>query len=219
MKLIPIRRVQMFVFFTSALFLLSDIIPAIAQRGVQINIDPTTGEDIIGDAANEPTLSVSPIDPDILVCGWRQFDTVNSSFRKAGFAYSDDGGSTWTNGGTLTRPPGLPKNTQQTDPVLSVDSDGAFYFWSEVFDPVFGQYVYKSFTGGASWEELFPVEENPTSGDKGWITVDRTGGIGNGHVYGGWTNFTLDGMCFVRSIDGGETYSPAARIADDSGTQ
>jgi hypothetical protein len=219
MKFWVLRTIRLNAVLTTGLFLLNLTTTAFAQRGVQINVDPVTGEDIIGDAANEPTLSLSSVDPNILVCGWRQFDTIHSSFRKAGFAHSNDGGSTWTNGGTLTRPPGLPKNTQQTDPVLAVDSEGVFYFWSEVFDPIFGQYVYKSFTGGMSWEEPFPVEEDPTSGDKGWITIDRTGGIGEGHVYGGWTNFSLDGMCFVRSIDGGEAYSPAVRIADDDGTQ
>ena len=190
-----------------------------AQQGVQINVDPSTGEDIIGDAANEPTLSVSPVDPSVLVCGWRQFDTIASSFRKAGFAYSHDGGQTWTNGGTLTPPPDPPGNTQQTDPVLSVDSSGNFYYWSETHSPVFGQYVYKSFNDGITWEAPFPVEDPATSGDKGWIAIDRTGGIGDGHVYGGWTNFHLNGVCFVRSIDGGETYSPAVLIADLGGTQ
>ncbi len=201
------------------LLLLSLAFSLSAQHGEQINTDPMTGEDIIGDAANEPTLSVSPVDPNILVCGWRQFDTISSDDRKAGYGYSSDGGESWTSGGTLAPPPGFPGRTQQTDPVLEVDTEGVFYFWSEIFFPVFGQYVYKSFTGGVTWEEPFPVEDPVTSGDKPWIAIDRTGGVGNGNVYGGWTNFTLEGMCFVRSIDGGETYSPAERIADRDGTQ
>lgn len=194
-------------------------VSALPQRGIQVNTDPSTGEDIVGDAANEPTLSIDPTDSSILVCGWRQFDTINSSFRKAGFAYSHDGGLEWVNGGTLDRPPGLPQNTQQTDPVLSVDSQGIFYFWSEVFDPLFGQYVYPSFDGGTTWDVPYPVEDPVTSGDKPWIAIDRTGGIGEGNIYGGWTNFDLDGVCFVRSTDGGATFSPAVRIADLGGSQ
>jgi hypothetical protein len=201
------------------LFLLSLSTIVFAQQGVQINVDPGSGEDVIGDAGNEPTLSQSPVDPDVLVCGWREFETISSSSRKAGFAYSYDGGLTWTNGGTLTQPPGFPSNTQQTDPVLEVDSDGVFYYWSEVFDPSFGQYVYKSYTDGMTWGTPFPVENPVTSGDKPWIAIDRTGGIGEGNVYGGWTNFDFSRVCFVRSIDGGETYSPAAAIADQASTQ
>ena len=31
-----------------------------------------------------------------MVVGWRQFDSVSSNFRQAGYGYTGDGGSTWT---------------------------------------------------------------------------------------------------------------------------
>ena len=190
---------------------------ALAQRGVQINTHPFTGEDIIGDAGNEPTLAISPVDPNRFVVGWRQFPAVNSDARYAGFAYSSDGGLSWTNGGVLDEPPSVP-NAQQSDPVLSVDSQGVFHYWSETFRPHFGQFIYASLDGGETWETPTAIED-PASGDKCWVTVDASGGIGDGHIYGGWNHFNLGGHCFVRSTDGGQSFSTPVRIADQGGTQ
>ncbi len=80
---------------------------AIVRRGpfvsVQVNVDEH-GMNILGDAANEPSIAIDPTNPDRMVIGWRQFDTVDSDFRQAGFAYTDDGGKTWTVPGVLTHP-------------------------------------------------------------------------------------------------------------------
>ena len=51
--------------------------------------------DILGDAGNETSLAVDPNNPNRIVIGWRQFDTVTSNFRQAGYGYSLDGGITW----------------------------------------------------------------------------------------------------------------------------
>jgi len=60
--------------------------PASVQIGpfvsVQVNVD-ARGDNIVGDAANEPSLAISPVDPSQLVIGWRQFDSVLSDFREA----------------------------------------------------------------------------------------------------------------------------------------
>src|SRR5207302_1417125 len=61
---------------------------------VQVNVNGN-GMNILGDAANEPSTSVDPIDPRRIVIGWRQFDNVASNFRQAGRASSRDGGRTW----------------------------------------------------------------------------------------------------------------------------
>jgi hypothetical protein len=54
---------------------------AIAVRGsyqsFQVNVDGAQNN-IVGDAANEPTIAVDPTNPDIMVIGWRQFDTIAS---------------------------------------------------------------------------------------------------------------------------------------------
>jgi len=190
-----------------------------AQNGWQVNVD-AYGRDIVGDAANEPTIAVHPLDPNIIVVGWRQFDTIASDRRRAGVGYTVNGGQWWT-AGVLPVPPGQPANAGQTDPVLGVDASGVFYFWSELFDPSpYKQYVYRSYTGGATWTEPVMVANPPVHGDKPWFVIDRTGGIGHGNLYGGWTSFDgNDYMVFTRSTDGGLTFSPPARLADQDGRQ
>ncbi|MBL8825203.1 MAG: hypothetical protein JNJ77_21630, partial [Planctomycetia bacterium] len=61
---------------------------------VQINTN-SLGQDIIGDAANEPSFTIDPTNPNRMAVGWRQFDTISSNFRQAGVAYSTNGGATW----------------------------------------------------------------------------------------------------------------------------
>ena len=49
---------------------------------VQVNIN-NLGQNITGDAANEPSLAVDPTNRNKIVVGWRQFDNVSSNFRQA----------------------------------------------------------------------------------------------------------------------------------------
>src|SRR5882762_1506575 len=46
----------------------------------QVNVD-ANHQNIVGDAANEPSIAVDPTNGNRMVIGWRQFDTVNSNFR------------------------------------------------------------------------------------------------------------------------------------------
>ncbi|MCZ6698400.1 MAG: hypothetical protein O7D94_05650, partial [Planctomycetota bacterium] len=88
---------------------------------IQVNVDQF-GNDIVGDAANEPSMAIDPNDPSRIAIGWRQFDTIVSNFRQAGRGYSTDGGASWTFPGVLE--PGV----FRSDPVLSFDADGRFYY-------------------------------------------------------------------------------------------
>src|ERR1041384_4357343 len=60
----------------------------------QVNVD-SNGQNITGDAANEPSIAVDPNDRTKMVIGWRQFDSVSSNFRQAGWAFSDKAGGSW----------------------------------------------------------------------------------------------------------------------------
>jgi hypothetical protein len=130
----------------------------------QVNVD-ILGDNIVGDAANEPSIAIDPNNPDRICIGWRQFDTINNSFRQAGYGYTTDGGETWTFPGVIE--PGV----FRSDPVLDSDSDGNFYYMSLTFlgDDYFC-HVFKSTDGGATWD-------NGTlsyGGDKEWMVIDRT---------------------------------------------
>src|SRR5689334_7101673 len=49
----------------------------------QVNVN-SSGQNIVGDAANEPSICVDPTNPAKMSIGWRQFDHVSSNFRQAG---------------------------------------------------------------------------------------------------------------------------------------
>ena len=54
----------------------------------QVNVD-ANGQNILGDAANEPSIAVDPTNHNIITIGWRQFNTVSSNFRQAGYGYTE----------------------------------------------------------------------------------------------------------------------------------
>ncbi|MCP3905200.1 MAG: hypothetical protein GY715_16365 [Planctomycetes bacterium] len=169
------------------------------MQPVQANID-FTGANINGDAANEPSLAVDPTAPNRIAIGWRQFDSIFSNFRQAGWAYSRDGGRTWVFPGVLEN------EVFRSDPVLDFDASGTFFYNSlHVNDSTeFSCQVFRSDDGGISWEA--PV--NAFGGDKAWMAVDRTNGIGAGHVYTAWS--AAAACCGLatwnRSVDGGASF-------------
>src|SRR5207248_10033917 len=66
----------------------------------QVNVD-ASGNNIVGDAANEPSIAVNPTDGNKITIGWRQFNTYTSNFRQGGWGHTTDGGTTWTFPGVL----------------------------------------------------------------------------------------------------------------------
>jgi hypothetical protein len=170
-------------------------------QSVQVNVDQY-GNNIIGDAANEPSIAIDPTNLQNIVIGWRQFDSVMSDFRQAGWAYSHDGGTTWTFPGVLD--PGV----FRSDPVLGADNQGIFYFYSLTMTagPYGSDYtcqLFRSFDSGLSWGG--PIAA--FGGDKAWTAIDGTPGIGQGNIYCAWDYMgCCDENCFTRSTDGGSTF-------------
>ncbi len=147
-----------------------------AAPSVQVNVN-ALGENLAGDAANEPSIAVDPTAPNRIAIGWRQFDTIASNFRQAGYSWSRDGGRTWAAGNVIE--PGF----FRSDPVLKAGADGTFYYLSLRVQG--GQYwcdTFTSFDGGATW----PSRAYAFGGDKAWFTVDTTGGPGHGNLYQSW---------------------------------
>src|SRR4030095_16172769 len=60
----------------------------------QVNVD-ASGNNILGDAANECSISVDPTNASKMAIAWRQFDSVTSNFRESGRGYTTDAGTTW----------------------------------------------------------------------------------------------------------------------------
>src|SRR3954451_21348300 len=168
---------------------------AAAQSAVYVQINTNaSGQDIIGDAANEPSIAVDPTNPNHMAVGWRQFDTISNNFRQAGVAYTTNAGTTWTSS-VLT--PGL----FRSDPVLRFDAAGNFYYCS--YNSTTTD-VFKSTNGGATWGP--PI--NSFGGDKQWIAIDNTNGPGRGNVYQDCNvQFSsVPNSSFTRSSKGGSSF-------------
>jgi len=185
--------------------------PAFRYKGksvftTQVNIDEN-GNNIVGDAANEPSIAIDPTNPNRMVIGWRQFDDVTNNFRQAGYGYSLDGGQNWTFPGVID--PGV----FRSDPVLDFDSEGNFYYNSLTSDASNNMTckVYKIDDGGIEWDEGVEAQ----GGDKQWMRIDRTDGMGAGNNYSYWTQYWSS--CypgyFTRSVDLGTTFEDCVEIS------
>lgn len=174
---------------------------------VQVNVDDSS-RNIVGDAANEPTIAVDPTNPNRMAIGWRQFNTVTSNFRQAGYGYTTDGGHRWRFPGVIQ--PGV----FRSDPVFDSDAEGNFYYNSLTANG--SNYtcdVYKSSTGGATWNTGTFAQ----GGDKQWMTIDKTGGQGNGNIYAFWTYAysTCPPGFFTRSHNRGASFENCLVIPED----
>ena len=172
----------------------------------QVNVDEN-GQNIVGDAANEPSIAVDPNDPNRMAIGWRQFNTISSNFRQAGWGYTIDGGQTWTFPGVIE--PGI----FRSDPVLDSDADGNFYYNSLTNTPDYYCDVFKSSDGGLVWDGGTYAQ----GGDKQWMTIDKTGGLGNGNIYAFWTYAysVCDPGYFTRSTNAGGSFEDCLTIPND----
>lgn len=173
----------------------------------QVNVNED-GENIVGDAANEPSIAVDPTNPNRMIIGWRQFDNISSNFRQAGIGYTEDGGETWT------FPEVIDGGVFRSDPVLDADAEGNIFYNSLTSN--FGEYtcdVYKIAAEGFEWDNGTDAQ----GGDKQWMVIDRTGGTGEGNIYSFWTS--AFSICypgfFTRSTNGGESYEDCVSVDGD----
>jgi len=161
----------------------------------QVNVN-ANGNNIVGDAANEPSICVDPTNGNKMSIGWRQFDNVSSNFRQAGFAHTTNGGTTWISAGVLQH------NVFRSDPVLNSDSAGHFFYLSLLQN--FFDDLWRSLNGGQSWTNIAPAD----GGDKQWFVIDNTNSPGHGFHYQSWSTDgnNYGGRQFSRSINGGLTW-------------
>ena len=181
----------------------------------QVNVD-ANGNNILGDAANEPSISVDPTNGNKMAIAWRQFNSINSDFRQAGWGYTTDAGVHWTFPGVLQN------NVFRSDPVTKSDEAGNFFYLSlqsTQAESFFCDDLWRSTNGGQSWTERSP-DEAGHGGDKQWFTIDtNVGGMGHGFVYQFWTGFfACDFGEFNRSTDSGATWMSPINIPNSPDT-
>jgi BNR/Asp-box repeat len=182
-----------------------------AFTSYQVNVD-ANGQNIIGDAANECSISVDPTDGNKMTIAWRQFNDVTSNFRQGGWGYTTDGGINWTFPGVLEN------NVFRSDPVTNSDETGNFFYLSlqsNVQQSFFCDDLWRSLDGGQSWT-LLSGERGAGGGDKQWLAIDKTGGPGHGFQYQSTDQATCNGNgIFQRSTDGGVTWQPPIDIPNE----
>lgn len=135
--------------------------------------------------------------------------------------FSNDGGETWTKT-AVDCPWGI-----WGDPVIGVDTMGAFYYL-HLANPPGGNWIdriiaQKSTDGGETWSDGSYMGLNGAKAqDKHWIAVDRQ----TNHLYVTWTQFDDYGSSnvsdksiirFSKSTDGGETWTEAKTISEKAG--
>lgn len=179
-------------------------------KSYQVNVN-ALGQNIPGDAANEPSLCIDPTSPNRMAIGWRQFDSTNSSFRQSGVAYTTNGGLNWTFPGNLEA------GTFRSDPVLASDANGVFYYLGISNATTYACDLLRSTNGGVTWESAGPA----LGGDKEWMAIDRTSGPGRGNIYQVWSPFfnvysNNSQFVFSRSSDGGMNWMPALGLPPHS---
>jgi FG-GAP-like repeat len=161
----------------------------------QVNVN-ANGNNVVGDAANEPSICVDPTNRNKMSIGWRQFDSVSSNFRQAGFGHTTNGGRTWISAGVLQH------NVFRSDPVLNSDYAGHFFYLSLL--QTFFDDLWRSLNGGQSWAFI----TRAYGGDKEWFTIDNTNSTGHGFQYQSWSGSdnNYGGRQFTRSTNGGLTW-------------
>ncbi len=165
----------------------------------QVNVN-AVGQNIAGDAANEPSMCFDPANPNRMAVGWRQFDSTNSSFRQSGVAFTTNGGLNWTFPGNLEA------GVFRSDPVLAADAGGNFYYLGISNSANFSCDLFRSTNAGAAWQRVgFAL-----GGDKEWMAIDTTSGPGRGNIYQIWSpdyNYANNvNKMFTRSTNGGQTW-------------
>ena len=166
----------------------ASVLPFGPYTSYQVNVD-ANGNNRVGDAANEPSICVDRNNPNRMSIGWRQFDSVASNFREAGFAYTTNRGTRWFAPGVLEN------NVFRSDPVLNSDAAGRFFYLSLLQN--FFDDLWRSITGGQSWMRVAPAD----GGDKQWFTIDNTNSSGRGFQYQYWSTDgnNFGGRQFIRS--------------------
>ena len=175
-----------------------------AFTSYQVNVN-ASGQNITGDAANEPSICVDPTNRNKMSIGWRQFNSIGSNFRQAGWGYTTNGGLNWSFPGVLEN------NVFRSDPVLNSDSAGTFFYLSLLQD--FFDDIWRSNVGGTAWARVAPA----TGGDKQWMTIDNTSSSGHGFQYQWWSTGgnNYNGRQFSRSTNGGASWLDPVNIPNN----
>lgn len=135
-----------------------------------------------------------------------------------GYAYSINGGTTWTDGGKLPKPAGFPTFIWTSDPLVSVNENTGEFYYLGLCSPSSGTngvaFIRGTFGGGVlNWDAPVIIRSESNFQffiDKPWMVADSS----SGNIYMSYTEFNLSGdeINFRRSINNGATWSSDFKI-------
>jgi hypothetical protein len=152
-----------------------------------------------------------------VVAGWNDYGRCDEllttgSFSFSGYGWSDDGGWTWHDAGTL---PLGGATAILGDPVLAAGPSGEIHYATLATMPN-GHSIVAVLTSTDGGRTFGPVVDAspgaPGEQDKEWIAADTTSSPHRGNVYVAWTNGSST-MLFSRSTDGAGTFSAPVTLS------
>jgi hypothetical protein len=206
----------------AALLSLSSVVAALATSTLEISTDPFT---------NTTSQHQTEVEPDTYANGstivtvFQQGRFTDGGASDIGFATSQDGGATWTQGslpGTTTFDGGT--LARISDPVVAYDAAHNVWLASGlgINSSVVGVSVTvnRSTDGGLTWANATNVASatGTQNFDKDWITCDDTATSPfYGHCYAEWDdNGNGNLIKMSTSTDGGVTWSAAAQTGNNA---
>jgi len=187
-----------------------------ATASTPVNVranDPAT--DAAGAGQAETSIAVHG---DHVVVAWNDGQGFSTGGDTQGFAWSTDGGLTFTDGGDVLHPPAFPAWQWTSDPVLAVNEATGEFWYCGLADPDAGTNAIAvargRFTAGQfAFDSVFIVRQVANTAaflDKQWLAVDST----SGRLHVTHTTFAASNQIDVcRSLDGGRTWSAASKLS------
>ncbi len=147
---------------------------------------------------NEPSLAVNPANPNNMVLGYNDYST--GTWRPH-YAYSIDGGNTWSVGVSPLSTSGQLTASLCCDSAVAFDRMGGAYYLT-ITAIILGRELVLYYSppdifgnAGASWSAPMVLSSLIGSSygiDKPSIAIDTTGGPFDGHIYLAWVDYFQD---------------------------
>ncbi len=189
-----------------------------AAAPVNVRANNPTGDN---PAAGQSESTIAALGNFVLTA-WNDGQGFITATDRQGFAWSNDGGATFTDGGDVLHPSAItyPQFVWTSDPVLTVNEKTGEFWYCGLFDynnaANNGIGVARGrFTAGVfAFDSVFVVRTAVSATeflDKQWIAVDSLSG--NLYITNTTFNTTTDLVDFYRSTDGGRTWSTQVQIS------
>ncbi len=156
----------------------------------------------------EPTMAIDSTGK--IYVGWKEAFTATGGGQRVAFAYSTDGGATFSTNVLMN----VAQLSLQSDPWLTVTGDDRVYFTRIEYTSTAsaGGFTVTNTTNGVTWGTDYFRDDQPAFADKESAAHDAAG-----NLYVVWnSDFTAYPVVFSRSNDGGRTWTPKVQISDEA---